>query len=77
MDATSTSAGRGGTSDYISCLRCHRVFPNGLLIASTTHQARDAVIPESHPTQPRLPPGFDAHGAPLRRKPLEDARFEL
>ena len=30
VGAISTSAGRGGTSDYISCLRCHRVS-NGLL----------------------------------------------
>ena len=29
-------------------------FPNGLLNAGTTHQARDAAVPESHPTQPRL-----------------------
>ena len=35
-------------------------FPNGLLNASTTHQARDAAVPESHPTQPRLPPGVGA-----------------
>ena len=26
VGAISTSAGRGGTSDYISCLRCHRVL---------------------------------------------------
>ena len=35
-------------------------FPNGLLNASTSHQARDAAVPESHPTQPRRPPGVGA-----------------
>ncbi len=28
VGTTSKSAGRGGTSDYISCLRCHRVSNN-------------------------------------------------
>ena len=53
--AISTSAGRGGTSDYISCLRCHRVF-HGLLNAGTPHQARDAAVPESH-RFPQAPTG--------------------
>ena len=42
--ATSTSAGRGGKSDCISCLRCHRVSHG--LYASTPHQARDTAVSE-------------------------------
>ena len=38
-------------------------FPNGLLNASTSHQARDAAVPESHPTQPRRPPGVARYSA--------------